>query len=89
MKKEAKTETEKESKTESVQFLLRIKPEDYTRWTELGTLCGLSGNQFVIEAMRRYGDILAQEIIAENKEAEETRSRHREQVRKRIQSSRR
>lgn len=87
MKKDPKTE--KESKAESVQFLLRILREDYTRWTELGAQCGLSGNQFVIEAMRRYGDILAQEIIAENKEAEQARNRHREQVRKGIQSSRR
>jgi hypothetical protein len=86
MKKEAK---EKDGESESVQFLLRIKREDYTRWTELGAKCGLSGNQFVIEAMRRYGDILAQEIIAENKSVEEAQKRHRDQVRARIQSSRR
>jgi hypothetical protein len=80
----------KQSKPKKGQFNLRIEEEFQTRLAELGEKCGFpSGNQFVIEAMRRYGDILADAIVAEDKEAEETRERSRERLRGKIQSPRR
>lgn len=79
----------KQPKAKKLQFNLRIAPEEQTRLTELGAKCGLSGNQFVIEAMKRYGDVLAAAIVDENLEHEEVSKRHRERLRAKIQSSRR
>ena len=93
MKKHPKFERdlqpEKQSKGDRAQLFLRMEQELRTRLDELGQMCGRSANQFVVEAMERYGDVLAAEMLIEDQEIEETKQRHREDLRARIQSSRR
>lgn len=72
---------------EKVQVLLRVESEWRTRMKELGEKCGLSRNQFIIEAMDRYGEVLSAAIVEEDREIEETRRRHRDRLRSRIHSS--
>lgn len=80
----------KRTKEKKSQLLLRIEVEEHTRLTELGASAGFpSANKFVIESMLRYGDVLADVIIAENAERDEVSKRHRERLRAKIQSSRR
>jgi len=79
----------KQSKSEKPQLNLRIEPEFHERLVELGKMCGLTKNQFVIESMKRYGDVLAEAVLEEDQEIEETRARHRDRLREKIQSSRR
>jgi len=80
----------KQLKPKKGQFNLRIESEFQTRLAELGASCGFaSGNQFVIEAMRRYADILAEAISQENAEIEKVKQQQRERLRAKIQSSRR
>lgn len=82
----------KKSKVEAKdknQLLVRIDDEQHARLTELGAKAGFpSANKFVLEAMLRYGDILAEAIIAEDKAAEDVRERSRERLKGKIQSSR-
>jgi hypothetical protein len=85
MKKQSKLEAKDKN-----QLLVRLAPEEHERLTELGAEAGFpTANKFVLEAMLRYGDILAEAIIAEDKEAAEVRERSRERLRTKIQSSRR
>jgi len=80
----------KQLKPKKGQFNLRIESEFQTRLAELGASCGfVSGNQFVIEAMRRYADILAEAISQENAEIEKVKHQQRERLLAKIQSSRR
>ena len=80
----------KQSKPKKGQFNLRIEDEFQTRLAELGAKCGFpSGNQFVIEAMRRYAEILCEVINDENKELEKLKQRQRDSLRDKIHSSRR
>lgn len=93
MKKQPKVErdsqAEAQSKAERAQLFLRMEQELRARLEELGARCGRTANQFVVEAMDRYGDVLADVILDEDKEIEETRQRHRDELRAKIQSSRR
>lgn len=79
----------KQPKPKKPQLNLRIDEEFHERLEELGRRCGLTKNQFVIESMERYGDVLADVILEEDNEIEETRQRHRDELKARIQSSRR
>ena len=88
-KVERELEAEKQAKGDRAVLYLRMEQELRTRLDELGQKCGRSANQFVVEAMERYGDVLAAVILDEDREIEETRQRHREDLRARIQSSRR
>jgi predicted DNA-binding protein len=93
MKKQPKVERdlqpEEQLKAERAKLFLRMEQELRTRLDELGAECGRTASQFVVEAMRRYGDVLAGAILDEDREIEETRQRHRDQLRAKIQSSRR
>ena len=84
-----KVEKDLQAKGERAQLFLRMEQELRTRLDELGQMCGRSANQFVVEAMERYGDVLAAAMVEEDMEIEETKQRHREELRARIQSSRR
>lgn len=93
MKKQPKgregSQVGEQAKAERAQLLLRMDGELRTRLDELGESCGRTANQFVIEAMERYGDVLADVILDEDQEIEEARQRHRDELRAKIQSSRR
>lgn len=93
MKKQPKVErvlqVGEHSKADRAQLLLRMEQELRERLDELGAKCGRTANQFVVEAMDRFGDVLADVLLDEDQEVEETRQRHRNQLREKIQSSRR
>lgn len=93
MKKHSKvgrdSSAEAQAKGERAQLLLRMEQELRERLDELGARCGRTANQFVLEAMNRYGDVLVDAILDEDQDAEEARQRHRNQLRAKIQSSRR
>jgi predicted DNA-binding protein len=93
MKKQPKVErelmAEAQAKAERAQLFLRMEQELRTRLDELGAQCGRTANQFVVEAMDRYGDVLADAMLEEDQEIQETRQRHRDQLRANIQSTRR
>lgn len=83
------SDAEVQAKGDRAQLLLRMEQELRRRLDELGATCGRTANQFVVEAMERYGDVLADAILEEDLEIEQARQRHRNQLRERIQSSRR
>jgi hypothetical protein len=93
MKKEPKLKREvhlgEQPKVERAQLLLRMEQELRARLDELGAMCGRTANQFVVEAMDRFGDVLVGVILDEDRDIEETRKRHRDQLKAKIQSSRR
>ena len=92
MKKKIKVERdlhpEAQPETDRAQLLLRMGKEFRERLDDLGAMCGRTANQFVLEAMVRYGDVLVDAILEEDQEVEETKQRHRDQLRAKIQSSR-
>lgn len=93
MKKQPRVERDlqvaEQSKAERAQLFLRMEQELRTRLDELGAMCGRTASQFVVEAMRRYGDVLVDVMLDEDQDIEQTRQRHRDQLRAKIQSSRR
>jgi|RhiMethySRZTD1v2_1073278.scaffolds.fasta_scaffold01039_56 hypothetical protein len=80
-------ELNEESKGGRAQILLRVSVEEKARFTELGSTAGfLSVSKFIIEAMNRYGDIIAETVLDEDRKSAEVRKSHRDDLRRKLQS---
>lgn len=81
-------ELNEESKGGRTQIMLRVSIEERTHFAECGERAGFSSvSKFIIAAMNRYGDVLAKAIFDEDRETEELRNRHRDEFRRKLQSS--